>query len=102
VGCIPATDLFATLEERTNGVEPRRILLFSLANGKPGDVAAPRLLNFVRSWKMSHYRNTPKGAAIVSDPNKPRGTTVFVPQFKMNRAQRRRAAKEARKNGGGK
>ena len=51
---------------------------------------------------MSHYRNTPKGAAIVSDPNKPRGTTVFVPQFKMNRAQRRRAAKEARKNGGGK
>lgn len=52
---------------------------------------------------MRHWRNNPKGSTIVSgDPRKPRGTSVFVPPFKMNRAQRRRAEKEARKNGGGK
>ena len=52
---------------------------------------------------MTHYRNAPKGAKVVSgDQRKPRGTTVFVPPFKMNRAQRRRAERDARKNGGGK
>lgn len=52
---------------------------------------------------MTHYRNVPRGSAVVGTGGKhKRGMTVLVPALPMNRAQRRRAEREAKRNRGGK
>lgn len=49
---------------------------------------------------MSHYRNAPKGTILLGTGGKHRrGQSVLVPATPMNRAQRRRAEKEARRAG---